>query len=66
MNNNFKCTLQSVCYKTNTIKQKNKILKWKKITLLKEMMLINDIAINEKCMWYEKFLENTIYKLKKK
>ena len=30
------------------------------------MILINDIAINEKCIWYEKFLENTIYKLKKK
>lgn len=26
-------------------------------------MLINDIAINEKSMLYEKFLENTIYKL---
>ena len=30
------------------------------------MILINDLAINEKCMWYEKFLEKTIYKVKKK
>lgn len=27
------------------------------------MILINDIAINEKSMLHEKFLENTIYKL---